>query len=355
MKVDLQNAKKLFLLRRLDKPGGAEESLKTLERSFEQNTKLVGYSSEHNEEYESVTRMFTEKRILPAEMFNFVRYLSALLKFGRPIRDFDPDIIFSQHEQGFAANIWGSGSLNVFFIRDPEFLHNKGFKGSYLATKFLNLMFSKVNNRISNFIMNKSDLVIANSDFMGEKYEEEFGISYETVYPFVELDEYRVESGEKLLHVNPSKSKGIELTLEIAEEMEDEEFIVAGETSDRDIKRRMEKLDNVTHLGYLDDMKEAYSQTKIVLMPSKWEEPYGRIPIEAGASGIPAVATKKGGLPESVGDTELLVEENPESFIEKIRDIQEDYKSFSEAARENAKNKSQQKQLEKLRKALLQL
>ena len=56
-----------------------------------------------------------------------------------------------------------------------------------------------------------------------------------------------------------------------------------------------------------------------------------------------------------MGDTELLVEENPESFIEKIRDIQEDYKSFSEAARENAKNKSQQKQLEKLMKALLQL
>jgi glycosyltransferase involved in cell wall biosynthesis len=133
--------------------------------------------------------------------------------------------------------------------------------------------------------------------------------------------------------------------------MPGEDFIVAGTTKKKGVKKRMEKLDNVEHLGYVE-MKKAYRQTKIALVPSKWEEPYGRIPIEVGASGIPAISTSNGGLPESVGNHELLVEGGAEQFVEKIWEVGENYEEHSRKARENAEEKSQKKQLKKFREIM---
>ena len=144
------------------------------------------------------------------------------------------------------------------------------------------------------------------------------------------------------------QEKGIDITLDVAEQMPEKEFIIAGTTKKEKIKQRINDLENVEHLGYVEDMKEAYKQTRIVLVPSKWEEPYGRIPIEAGASGIPTIATSNGGLSESVGNSELLVDsEDSEKFVEKIKEVEEKYEKFSEKARENTEEKSQEKQLEK--------
>jgi glycosyltransferase involved in cell wall biosynthesis len=98
-------------------------------------------------------------------------------------------------------------------------------------------------------------------------------------------------------------------------------------------------------------MKKAYRQTGIVLMPSKWEEPYGRIPIEAGASGIPTIATNKGGLPESVGNQELLIED-PEEASDKIKEIEENYRKFSKQAKSNSKSKRKETQVEKIEKVI---
>jgi len=43
-------------------------------------------------------------------------------------------------------------------------------------------------------------------------------------------------------------------------------------------------------------------------MPSQWEEAWGRVATEAQLSGIPVLASRIGGLPESVGPGGILVE-----------------------------------------------
>src|SRR5262249_21620774 len=51
-----------------------------------------------------------------------------------------------------------------------------------------------------------------------------------------------------------------------------------------------------------DDMRTVYCDTRILLVPSQWEdETWGRVVSEAQLSGIPVITSDRGGLPESVG------------------------------------------------------
>jgi glycosyltransferase involved in cell wall biosynthesis len=56
------------------------------------------------------------------------------------------------------------------------------------------------------------------------------------------------------------------------------------------------------------DMRRIYSRTGLLLVPSTWEEGFGRVVVEAQMSGIPAVASDRGGLPEAVGDGGVLLD-----------------------------------------------
>ena len=60
-------------------------------------------------------------------------------------------------------------------------------------------------------------------------------------------------------------------------------------------------LPNVTVLPPRQEVAEIYAQTRILCVPSRWEEPFGRVAIEAFANGIPVVATAIGGMQEHAG------------------------------------------------------
>lgn len=332
-------------VRRMDSPGGAEQSMQTLEKHLSQEHEVKLFSLINEESLGS--KAFNLPR--PRQLKILGGFLESKNK-RKQLEDFNPDLILAQHELAYlGAKYTQENDAELFyFLRDYENLYDNRFYGRYKVDAVFNYAFSFIAERYTKQILENSSKIISNSGYVGERYENYFGIDTETVYPFVDPEEYRVEeTGEKILHVNPKEEKGIELTLEVAEKMPEKEFIVAGTTKKEKVKQRMQELENVEHLGYVEDMKEVYSQTKMVLMPSKWEEPFGRIPIEAGASGIPTIATQKGGLPESVGNSELLVDEDPNSFVDKIQEVGENYEKFAEKARENTEKKSQEKQLEK--------
>lgn len=335
-----------ILIRRKHSPGGAEQSMQTLKEhlSGEHEIKLIPLIDSDS----SGSKAFSLP--LPRQMKIMGGFMEGMNK-RKELEEFGPDLILSQHELAYLGS-WYSSKKDVpmiYFLRDYENLYDERFYGRYKVDSAINYVFSYITEMYTKKILNNSSSIVANSNYLGERYEDYYNIQTEIVYPFVDPDDYQVEdTGEKILHVNPTEEKGINLTLEVAEKMPEKEFIIAGTTKKDKIKQKMEELNNVEHLGYVEDMKEAYRQTKVVLVPSKWEEPYGRIPIEAGASGIPTIATPNGGLPESVGNKKLLVDsEDSENFVEKIREVEENYEKFSEKARKNSEEKSQEKQLQK--------
>jgi len=113
--------------------------------------------------------------------------------------------------------------------------------------------------------------------------------------------------------------KGAQVVIEaargICEKFANVKFLIAGEGSLRQkLEQEAEKFnlkDKCLFLGWREDVPEILAILDVLIQPSL-NEAVGRIFIEAGASGVPVVATKVGGIPEIVldGQTGILIEPN---------------------------------------------
>jgi glycosyltransferase involved in cell wall biosynthesis len=73
--------------------------------------------------------------------------------------------------------------------------------------------------------------------------------------------------------------------------------------------------ERVAFAGFLpnENIRELFARAAIAVVPSLWEEPFGRTALEALAGGCALVATLRGGLPEVVGDAAVpLIPETAE-------------------------------------------
>jgi glycosyltransferase involved in cell wall biosynthesis len=68
--------------------------------------------------------------------------------------------------------------------------------------------------------------------------------------------------------------------------------------------------ERIRYIGYRTDVENVFRSADVVVVPSRWGEPFGLINIEAGAAGKPVVATRDGGIPEVIrhGENGFLVD-----------------------------------------------
>jgi glycosyltransferase involved in cell wall biosynthesis len=161
---------------------------------------------------------------------------------------------------------------------------------------------------------------VANSHFTAKNYQDTYGVNSKVIFPFISPNNYRTKTTcENVTFINPHPLKGRDIALEVARQCPDIPFtfVESWQLSDDDRKYLEEKLaalPNVTHLPPQKDMRKIYGKCKLLLVPSMWLEGYGRVVTEAQISGIPVIASRRGGLPEAVGRGGTLLD--PEGPIE---------------------------------------
>jgi len=337
-----------------------------LAKALEEENKVKLYGSETldilSDEIDSevvTKKIYSKSNPLSVKSNELLRYLE-FFKFRKDIKDFGPDLIITQLECIFLSAYLASklNCKHAFFIRSYHLtLDEIGFEGSSILSSALNFSAQKVKNKILDYSFKRSNLIVANSKFMAQNFSEKWGIEPEVIYPLIEEEDYLVSdelSREKILHVNPSQHKGIDITLEVAESSE-EEFMIAGNKPCEEIMKKLDQLENVEYIGFKKDMKEVYKKTKLVLMPSMYEEPFGRLPVEAGLNGIPTICSGRGGLKESIPNNSFCVKSNnPQDYLEKIKEVNNDYKSFCKTAKNDAKGKTASAQIEKFCRIITQ-
>jgi D-inositol-3-phosphate glycosyltransferase len=71
-----------------------------------------------------------------------------------------------------------------------------------------------------------------------------------------------------------------------------------------DAAQRLEVAGQIDYRGVIprESLPDVYRQADCLLAPSIWEEPFGLMSVEAQACGTPVVASRVGGLPETILD-----------------------------------------------------
>jgi glycosyltransferase involved in cell wall biosynthesis len=72
-------------------------------------------------------------------------------------------------------------------------------------------------------------------------------------------------------------------------------------------------LRNLYRMANTPDPRQFYRLSRVVLMPSLWQEAFGRVAVEALLNGIPVLASRRGGLPEALNGAGFLFD-IPEAY-----------------------------------------
>jgi glycosyltransferase involved in cell wall biosynthesis len=99
--------------------------------------------------------------------------------------------------------------------------------------------------------------------------------------------------------------KGFDLFLQAASAFPKTQFYMAGTgPGEDDVRIATRQLDNLHYLGFLSgpELWAKMAASELVVVPSRWAEPYGLVAIEAMACGTPVMVSDAGGLPEKVKD-----------------------------------------------------
>lgn len=200
--------------------------------------------------------------------------------------------------------------------------------------------------RFYNGVMARGDVVIANSDFTRAHVMKEHHVDAQRVVSIprgVDLQRFDPAQVDKnrianmrglwgiaaheprpivLLPARLTRWKGQEVLIEAAARLEQSApgsalYVLAGDSQGRqeyvaDLHNLAQKrgiTDRVRIVGHLVDMPAALAAATVAVFPSTDPEAFGRAAVEAQAMSVPVIASRLGGLAETIadGDTGLLV------------------------------------------------
>ena len=159
-----------------------------------------------------------------------------------------------------------------------------------------------------------SILYLANSPFTAARWNAAFGLACDVVPPYVDAAVYLTETTRaRILFINPTVQKGVELFFRLAAARPELGFTVVESWGlvphwRQFCQERAADLGNVEWCPPSEDMRALYGRARLLLMPSLWEEGYGRSALEAQLSGIPVLASTRGNLRDTVGPGGVTVD-----------------------------------------------
>jgi len=112
--------------------------------------------------------------------------------------------------------------------------------------------------------------------------------------------------------VNPCALKGMSIFIGLADAFPESHFaaVPTWGTTPQDLADLVARR-NIHILAPSDDIRDILRQTRVMLVPSLWAEARGRIVLEAMLSGIPTLASDRGGIAEAAMGVGCLLPVNP--------------------------------------------
>ena len=163
-----------------------------------------------------------------------------------------------------------------------------------------------------------ADRVLTNSPYVSRYYRERIGLNSTALpSPILWADVAGPDNARRYLtFVNPSLHKGAALFVRLADMLgqarPDIQILIV---QSGNALVRLDTLGGLDLTRYpqvvvsppLPDARALYGSSKLLVVPSVFHEPFGRVAAEAMINGIPALVSDRGALPETVGDGGIVL------------------------------------------------
>ncbi len=168
-----------------------------------------------------------------------------------------------------------------------------------------------------------ADKVFVPSQFAANHYDPKLQLKTVVVPPLVrsanEPSGEGVNETERkyVLFFNPEPGKGvgylIALAATLAQKRPDIPFLVVEGSADRKTLMRYaaetgKKLLNVSVVENTKNLDAVFRLARILIVPSLYQETFGRVVAEALQAGVPAIVSNRGALPEVVGEAGVILD-----------------------------------------------
>lgn len=264
------------------------------------------------------------------------------------LNDFKPSVLHTNSLSGLSLYVWEIAHFNsipiVHTLRDYCLCSPKGILEDTMNNKFPYRFFLDYYAQQCRERTQYVDCVTAPSTYILEAhYKRGYFTSAqkETVVNAVDVDLFDVETRIKerikrkkdtidiLFAGRLLEIKGIRLLIEAFSLMKNKRYrlIVCGEGDfDEFVKEAERKDKRILYKGNLtqEKLSEEYMNADVVVFPSLWDEPFGRIIIEANKYGVPVVASRHGGIPEiieTIGGGVIFERDTPECLADTIEKL----------------------------------
>ena len=188
-----------------------------------------------------------------------------------------------------------------------------------LPLKLLLLLRGRIIAGIYSYFITWANQVICISQKQKLIYESNGYKNISVIYNISEFPNRKVSVKKEnyILYVGKqSLGKGTDLLMDAAKILEKKfpKLLIKliGQTSDSALNRVIPKNVKIVSRVPHGELSKIYQEALLTVVPSRWEEPFGRVALESLSNNTPVIATNKGGLPEIVqsGLTGLVVDPN---------------------------------------------
>lgn len=239
--------------------------------------------------------------------------------------EFKPEIIHTNCLSGISLNVWKiNKNINIptihtirdYWLLSPRSIMEDEEKINPVYKIYLKL-FQKYCKKQSKYV----DFVTAPSKFtlntlIGRGFFENatqklcivnsIEVDSERLIKIISKRKIRKEEKIKFIYAGwLSEEKGIKNLISAFSEINNTniELIICGDGKLRGYIEDSAKNDNrIVYLGKLkpSELDKEYLNADVLIIPSIWEEPFGRVVIEGNSKGLPVIGSDKGGIPEII-------------------------------------------------------
>lgn len=160
-------------------------------------------------------------------------------------------------------------------------------------------------------------IYVANSNFTAKSVRSQYGVEvHYVVPPYIDYSRFsksKLGTGQYVTLINPHPLKGGFVLLEIAKRNPTIPFLVVESwplmpSYKASFLEEVKKLGNIKYIDATMNMDAVFRDTRVLLVPSQYEEAWGRVINEAQYNGVPVIASSQGGMPEAVGNAGIVVQ-----------------------------------------------